>query len=226
MGKRLPGEDSKPTVSATDPQGLLISVGAIKGKTSISPRRLTWGLVAALLSGLLGVAVYASTTWVGHTGPELLVYFAMPEWVLILCGHLLSGVTAVAGLVLLLPPLVRKISRNWLRRLAAVLAVLAAAAAALPWLLYFIGMALNAASATYTKVPAESGESVIVEQSGFDRGAYAVYGQESSWLWQRRIGWEAAKEVFDPKDCTLMAGKAALVLTCGADSIVVPSVGH
>jgi hypothetical protein len=145
-------------------------------------RRFVFGLVALLLAGLLGVAVLASTAWDGNTGLTRVVYFVLPFWVLIFCAHLISGAAAVIGLVLLVPPFIRRISRTWLRWTISGLAIAAAVAAAVPWLLYFGGIGLNAASATYSRVTAENGESVLVLQSGFDRRDYAVYVQKSFFL--------------------------------------------
>ena len=124
-------------------------------------RRFVFGLVALLLAGLLGGAVLASTAWDGNTGHTRVVYFVLPFWVLIFCAHLISGAAAVIGLVLLVPPFIRRISRTWLRWTISGLAIAAAVAAAVPWLLYFVGIGLNAASATYSRVTAENGESVL-----------------------------------------------------------------
>lgn len=201
---------------------MVIPGGLVRAESSSPHRRLIWGVAAALLSVLLGVVAQVLAVWVMDAGPELLVYVAIPEWALIFGCHLLSGFTALAALVLLLPPLVKRISRVWLRRLTAVMAVLAGAMAALPWLLYFVGMGLNAASASYAQVRSDSGESIIVEQSGFDRRSYSVYSQESWWLWQRSVRWMTAPEVFDPKNCTLAGGTGALELRCGGDNIAVP----
>ncbi|TLM80835.1 hypothetical protein [Pseudarthrobacter sp. NamE5] len=100
---------------------------------------------------------------------------------------------------------------------------MAAVAAALPWFVYFVGLGLNTISGTYSKVTAEGGESVIIEHSGFDRRAYSVFRQKSSFLWERSGGWHTAPDVFDPNACTLMARKEDLQLTCGTDSVQVPS---
>ena len=83
-------------------------------------------------------------------------------------------------------------------------------------------MGLAAVAATYTQVAAGSGESVVIEQSGFDPQAYSVYSQKSWGLWQRTVPWLSAIEVFDPKDCILTDGSSNLLLHCGADGIVVP----
>lgn len=191
-------------------------------ESAISRRRVMWGILSALVSVLLGATAYASAEWVMNAGPELLVYVFMPEWALLVCGHVLSALTALTALVLLLPPLVKLISLAWIRRLTAVLVVLAGAVAALPWSLLFAGMGLNAVSATYAKTTADSGESFIVEQSGFDLRSYSVYSQESWWLWKRSGGWMTATELFDPQDCTLAGETDGLVLRCGADDILLP----
>jgi hypothetical protein len=192
---------------------------------SMGRRRFAFGLVSSFLAGLLGVTVLASAAWSLEAGPTRLVYFVLPDWALIFCAHLISVAAAVVGLALLVPPFTKGISRIWLRRLIGVLVGVAVAAASVPWLLYFVGIGLNAASATYIRVTAESGESVIVEHSGFDRRDYAVYGQESFFLYERSGGWRTASDVFDPDSCTLAVKTSDLLLTCGADSVPVPPLG-
>ena len=223
--KRLPGDDVTATRLGASRAGTEVSAETDLARSTASRRRLTWGIASALVSVLLGAAAQASAAWVSDSWPEVLVYFVMPGWALVLCGHLLSGFAALAALVLLVPVLVRRISRGWIRRLTAVFAVLASVTAALPWSLYSAGVGLAAVAATYAKVTASSGESVVVEQSGFDPQTYSVYSQKSWGLWQRSVPQLSATEVFEPKDCTLTGGSTNLVLHCGADDIVVPRVG-
>lgn len=185
-------------------------------------RRFVFGLVALLLAGLLGVAVLASTAWDGNADLTRVVYFVLPFWAQIFCAHLISGAAAVIGLVLLVPPFIRRISRTWLRWTISGLAIAAAVAAAVPWLLYFVGIGLNAASATYSRVTAENGESVLVLQSGFDRRDYAVYVQKSFFLYEMRGGWRTSSDVSNLESCTLTSGSSDLLLTCGTDSASVP----
>lgn len=189
-----------------------------------SRRRFGWGITALIASGLLGFAVHLCATWALEAGPNWLVFFLLPEWTLILGAHLLSGAVAVTGLCLLLPPLLRRISRTWLRRLVAVLSATATVAASLPWAIYFVGLGVNTLGGTYTKVTAEGGESVLVEHSGFDRRAYRVFRQISPLLWGRSEGWQTAPGVFDPSSCTLTVREADYLLTCGTDRVLVPQV--
>jgi hypothetical protein len=223
--KRLPGDDVTETRLGASRMGAEVSAETDSARSTAARRRLKWGIVLALVSVLLGVAAQASAAWVSDSWPEVLVYFVMPGWTLILCCHLLSGAAALAALVLLVPALVARIPRGRIRRLTAVLAVLASATAALPWSIYAAGMGLAAMAATYAQVTASSGDSVVVEQSGFDPQTYSVYSQKSWGLWQRTVPWLSATEVFDPNDCILTDGSSDLVLHCGADGIVVPRMG-
>lgn len=223
--KRLPGDDLTVTRLGASRMGAEVSAETDSARSTAARRRLKWGIVLALVSVLLGVAAQASAAWVSDSWPQVLVYFVMPGWALILCCHLLSGAAALAALVLLVPALVARIPRGRIRRLTAVLAVLASATAALPWSIYAAGMGLAAAAATYAQVTASSGDSVVVEQSGFGPQTYSVYSQKSWGLWQRTVPWLSATEVFDPKDCILTDGSSNLVLHCGADGIVVPRLG-
>jgi hypothetical protein len=223
--KRLPGDDVTETRLGASRMGAEVSAETDSARSTAARRRLKWGIVLALVSVLLGVAAQASAAWVSDSWPEVLVYFVMPGWTLILCCHLLSGAAALAALVLLVPALVARIPRGRIRRLTAVLAVLASATAALPWSIYAAGMGLAAAAATYAQVTASSGDSVVVEQSGFDPQTYSVYSQKSWGLWQRTVPWLSATEVFDPNDCILTDGSSDLVLHCGVDDVIVPRLG-
>lgn len=128
-------------------------------------RRFACGLVSAFLAGSVAIAVLASAAWNIEASQHLLVFFVRPDWWLIFCGHVISGAAAVAGLALLVPPFIERTSRTWLRRITSVLVALAAGA--WPWLLYFVGIGLIAISASYTTVTAESGESVLAQHSGY-----------------------------------------------------------
>lgn len=145
-----------------------------------------------------------------------------------LVAHLISGLAATTALAMLIPLLVRKITRVWFRRVSAAAIILAAVAAAVPWLFYFAGIGLNAAAATYTKVTADDGQSVVVGQSGFDRRDYVVYRQEAPLLWKRSAAGTSVSDVFNPDLCAVtpgVAGGGELQLICGADNILVPPLG-
>lgn len=189
-------------------------------------RRFACGLVPAFLAGSLAIAVLASAAWSLEASQHLLVFFVLPDWWLIFCGHLISGVAAVAGLALLVPPFIERKSRTWLRRLTSVLVALAAAAGAWPWLLYFVGTGLNAISASYTTVTAESGESVIVQHSGFDTADYVVYGQRSPFLYQRNAEGKSISDYVDTDDCTLAVRDSDHLLTCRSDIVPIPPLGE
>lgn len=186
-----------------------------------SRRRLKFGYISAMSSLILGVTVLTSATWALEAGVERLVYFVLPHWGLIFCGHLISGGAAVTAMVLLVPPGMKRISRLWLRWLTAVLLGLATAAAILPWLIYFVGIGVNALT-DYTLVTAESGEKVLVQKPGFDPADYAVYRQESFFVYQRSTVGTSVADIFEPDDCTLTGHRGDLLLTCGADTIPVP----
>lgn len=184
------------------------------------------GLVSAFLAGLSAIAVLASAAWCLEASLDRLVFFVLPEWWLILGGHFISGIAAVAGLAFLVPPLIKRISRTWLRRLTSVFVALAAGAGAWPWFLYFVGIGLNAISASYTTVTAETGESVIVQHSGFDPADYAVYGQRSPFLYERSAQGKSVSDFFQTDDCTLAVRESDLLLTCGSDIVPIPPLGE
>jgi hypothetical protein len=90
---------------------------ALSKPLRISRRRFSWGITAVIVSGVLGVAVHVCATWALEAGPNWLVLFVLPSWTLFFGAHLISGAAAVTGLALLLPPLLRRIFRTWLRQL-------------------------------------------------------------------------------------------------------------
>ncbi|WP_139023235.1 hypothetical protein [Arthrobacter globiformis] len=190
-----------------------------------SRRQVKFGCISAITSLLLGVTVHMSATWALDAGVKRLVYFGLPDWGLILWAHLISGATTVTAMLLLVPPGIRRISRPWLRRLTAVLVGLAATAAALPWLVYFVGIGINALT-DYTLVTAENGEKVLVQKPGYDPADYAVYRQESFFVYQRSTDGTSVSDIFEPDDCTLTGHSAGLLLTCGADIIPVPPLSE
>jgi hypothetical protein len=46
----------------------------------LSQRRIRYGLMSAIFSGLLGIAVHASASWRLEAGSEQLVFFLLPGW--------------------------------------------------------------------------------------------------------------------------------------------------
>ena len=184
-------------------------------------RRLKYGLISASLSLFLGFTVHASAAAALKAGVERLVYFVLPDWGLIFCAHLVSGMAAATALTMLLPPLIGLLSRIWLRRLVAVLLGLAVAAATLLWFIYALGIGLNATT-SYATVTAENGEKVLIKKPGFDPADYSVYRQKSLFVYQRSTVGTSVSDVFEPDDCRLTVRGTHLLLTCGADKILVP----
>lgn len=183
-------------------------------------QRFAYGLGTSLVSGILTVAILASTAW-GLQDFSRLFYFVLPDWALIFWALVISGIAAVIGIALLVPPCIRRVSRDWLRLLIGVSAGIALAAVSVLWLFYFLSVGLNAISSTYTKVTAENGDSVIVEHSGFDLKNYSVFAQESPFLYQRSSRERSVSVVFQPNICSLDAEESNLLLTCGEDSVSV-----
>ncbi|MCY1675888.1 hypothetical protein OVA06_14440 [Pseudarthrobacter sp. SL88] len=182
--------------------------------------------------GSVLLAAAAVCTWVHHVLSEayraatregLLLYMGIPadsiaSWFLIVA--FLSG---PAGLMLLLPALIRRIPRKVPRRIVGWSAGVAAAAA-VPYLgVVFVFAALGAFGVGDTvKITAVDGQSVLVTQDGFDGDSVAIYGQHDGFHYKRVrdaseiSGWPRVKD----RGCRLeTAGGPQLV--CGTKMVAV-----
>jgi hypothetical protein len=131
----------------------------------------------------------------------------------------LALLAAFAGLIFLVPALIRRIQRRKLRLAAGWITGLAAAAATpyLAQLLFFTF--LNAAmSADHVRLEAAGGQSVLVTQDPFDGDIVDVYTRQDNvrYRWIRSApelaGWPRVKD----QDCRLEADGDELQRACGA----------
>ena len=194
-------------------------------------RRLSWGAAFLLMAAIFGSAVGMLWSWAqSHTSQIL--HFVMPHWQLLLCAFVLSGLTAAVGLVLLVPPMIRRIPHRWVRRLSGTLATLTLVASAALWLLFllhFFTMALL--SAHYTKVSTEDGQSVVVRSGVIDPSTYSVYTQRSTYIYEphsegrmsTNFPGTGSTKPFKSDLCVLETNDADLLLTCGEVIVRLPN---
>lgn len=141
-------------------------------------------IIVAALCTWAGHAIYAAYRAAAREG--LLLYVAIPadsiaSWLRI--AALLAG---AAGLSLLLPALIRRISKKVLRRIAG-WTTGAAAAAAVPYLgLMFVFAVLGAFGIGDTvKITAAAGQSVLVTQDGSEGDSVDIYMQHDEYHYKR-----------------------------------------
>lgn len=194
-------------------------------------RRPSWGAACLLMTAIFGSVVGMLWSWAeSHTSQIL--YFVMPHWQLLLCAFVLSGLTAAVGLVLLVPPMIRRIPNRWVRRLSGTFATLSLVTSAALWLLlllHFFTMALL--STYYAKVSAEDGQSIVVRSGVIAPSTYSVYTQRSTYIYEphsegrisTKFPGTGSTKPFKSDICVLETNDAELLLTCGEVIVRLPN---
>lgn len=187
-------------------------------------RREFWGV--ALLAGATvvagcGFAVDSADRAAADQG--LLLYVGVRASTITYRLMILASFLAAAGLVLLIPSLIGRISRKVLRRTVGWATALTAAAA-LPYLgITLIFAFLGAVGiGDDVKVVATDGTNVLVSQDGFDGDSVDIYTEhdEYHYKWVHRAyelggGWPRVKD----QNCRVEAAAAGSRLTCGGTSV-------
>jgi len=179
-------------------------------------------IVAAALIGwsgesLAGVAAAAA-------GEKLIFFVAVPVASVGAWFRVLALLVVAAGLIFLVPALLRRIRRRKLRYAAAWTTGLAAAAA-VPYLALFLFFAiLTAAIASdYVRVDASGGQSVLITQDHFDGHSVDIYTRHDDTHYRRNrsapelAGWPRVKD----QNCRLAAVGDELQLTCSSGTVVI-----
>lgn len=175
-----------------------------------------------VIAAFFGVAAGLLWSWsVTLWSSGKIFYFVLPEWLLVFCGLLISGLAAAVGLICILPPMIRRIPHKRIRLLARILTSLCTAVATVIWLYFWLGSGFISIGAEYHKVTAETGESIVVSKPGFDPASYGVYTQSSAFVYEevRGLGGMADSGHFVADYCTLVGEESELLLTCGEDAV-------
>ncbi|SCC39690.1 hypothetical protein GA0061084_2480 [Arthrobacter sp. NIO-1057] len=192
-------------------------------------RRLAWGL--ALLAVAAGFGICAGCLWAWQEqlwAAGKVVYFIVSGTTLVFWGLLLSGLSAAAGLWCLIRPMLMRITRKPARVFVRILVYLCVGSAFLVWLYFwFISGAISIA-ATYHKVTADTGESVVVVKPGFDPASFDIYVPKSAVVFERIKGISGVAESgrFVPDHCTLAKQDADLILNCTNDVTILPNTAN
>lgn len=207
-----------------------ITVIPDSSRVALSRRRILWGTAFLLIAAIAGSAVGVLWSWASPHRLSQILYYVMPDVQLIFCAFIVSGLTAAAGIVIMVPPLIRCISRLWVRRLSGIAVSLTIFALAALWLLFLPFFFVNAFGHSYTKVSAEDGQSVVVKRNGFKPKSYEVYTRRSSNIYEYYDGFVSASRhttgsrgTFDLDTCVLDSNDAGFLLTCGDEVVRIPN---
>jgi hypothetical protein len=187
-------------------------------------RREIWG--AALL--VVAAALYGWVTFFFEAHPlapdgQRLIFFWGIEGVAVVgLAYVVSGLVGCAGLLFLLPSLIRRLHPRWLR-VTTGWAAYAAAVAAVPLVGIFLLVGVVLSFGTSVREVAPDGRSVIVSQDQFDGDVVHIYTEFDAFHY--RWYWEAP-ELSGPgtitsENCHLDSSGEALVLSCGAGTVTI-----
>lgn len=152
-----------------------------RGK-ALSRRRIAWGISFLAIAVTIGLGSGWLWSWSEQSWSSGKVFFyVVSGWPLVFCGLFISGLAAAVGLLCLVPPMIRGIPHKGSRLFVGILVSLCTAAAAAVWLYFWLGSGLISIAATYYKVTAETGETVIVGKPGFDPASFAVLRKSTEW---------------------------------------------
>ncbi|MDQ1058440.1 hypothetical protein QFZ23_002341 [Arthrobacter globiformis] len=185
--------------------------------------------------GIGGVAlliVAALAAWADHAINEaywaaarddLLLYIGIPADSIASWFRIAGLLSAVAGLLLLLPALIGRIPRKIPRRIIGWTAV-AAVAAAVPYFgLMFLFAYFGAFGIGDTvKITAADGRSVLITQDGFDGDSVDIYTEQDEHRYKRVrsapeiSGWPRVTD----QNCRLDTAGDQLRVTCGTKTLV------
>jgi len=194
-------------------------------ENKMSRKQLAWGVLLLAVAATFGMGAGWLWAWLEQIRPSgQVVFFILSGWPLVFCGFLISGFSAAAGLLCLVPKMISGIRRKSIRVLVRILVHLGITAASLVWLGFWLISGLNALVSDYHKVNANSGESVVVSKPGFDPASFAVYAPKSAFVFQEVDGISGMAESghFVADHCSLERQDADLVLTCGVDVTQIP----
>ncbi len=192
-------------------------------------RRLAWGLALLAVAALFGICAGCLWAWQEQLwAAGEVVYFIVSCTTLVFWGLLLSGLSAAAGLVCLIRPMLMRITRKPARVFVRILVYLCVGSAFLMWLYFWLVSGAISIAATYHKVTAETGESVVVAKPGFDPASFDVYAPTSAVVFERIKGINGVAESgrFVPENCTLARQDADLILSCANDVTILPNTAN
>jgi hypothetical protein len=190
----------------------------------VKPREI-WGvaiLIVAALAAWADHAIYEAYRTAARD--DLLLYIGIPADSISSWFRIAALLAGAAGLPLLLPALIGRLTRKIPRRIVGWTTVAAVAAAAPYFGLVFLFACLGAFGIGDTvKITSADGPSVLITQDGFDGDNVDIYTKHDE-LHYKRVrsapeisGWPRVKD----QNCLIATAGSELLLTCGATTLVV-----
>lgn len=190
-------------------------------------RREARGLVLIVLAAAL--AWWGNEVWgpsgSGAAGRRLVFYFhgitedSVTGWAV-----MISIITGVTGVLMLIPSLIRRIHRRWLRISIMCLSTAAALPAAAYLALAFVFSLLLVDTSHYTRLEASDGRSVLLAVSPFDpNDGTSVYTGYDAFHYALHEGGAvfSGLPLIRDRHCRLDAAEEVLLLTCGPDAVTI-----
>jgi hypothetical protein len=187
-------------------------------------RREIWGsallVVAAALYGW--VTFFFSAHPLAPDGQRLIFFWGIEGDAVVGLTFLVVGLVGCAGLLLLLPSLIRRVHRRWLR-VTTGWAAAAAVVAAAPFLGMFLLVGVILSFGTGIREVAPDGRSVIVSQDQFDGDVVRIYTEFDAfhYRWYREAPELSGPRTITSENCRLESSGEALVLSCGAGEVTI-----
>lgn len=190
-------------------------------------RREVWG--TALTSSAALAFWWATVVWAAPSAdvagrPILFFFLGVSKDSVTGSVQIMSLIGGAVGLLLLVPALIRRIRRRWLRQTSGWIAC-AGAALALPCLalVFLLALLSTIGFGDYVEFHAADGQSVLVTQDGFDGDIVWIYTEYDDFQYvQNRQATElSGLPRVKNRDCQLAAVEPRLVLSCGTETATI-----
>jgi uncharacterized membrane protein YhaH (DUF805 family) len=190
-------------------------------------RREVWG--TALTSSAALAFWWATVVWAAPSAdvagrPILFFFLGVSKDSVTGSVQIMSLIGGAVGLLLLIPALIRRIRRRWLRQTSGWIAC-AGAALALPCLalVFLLALLSTIGFGEYVEFHAADGQSVLVTQDGFDGDIVWIYTEYDDFHYvQNRQATElSGLPRVKNRDCQLAAVEPRLVLSCGTETATI-----
>ncbi|MEC5181278.1 hypothetical protein [Arthrobacter sp. CG_A4] len=189
-------------------------------------RREIWGSALLIFTGATytWVTFYFSAYPVAPDGQRLIFFWGIDGDAVVGLTYLVGGFVGCAGLLLLVPPLISRVSLRWLRVITGWATAVAGIAAA-PFVGVFLLVSLILCFGTTVREVAPDGRSIIVTQDQFDGDVVHIYSEFDAfhYRWYGEAPEFSGPRTISSENCRLETSGEALVLSCGAGTVTIHS---
>ncbi|MDP9982751.1 hypothetical protein J2W14_002143 [Pseudarthrobacter oxydans] len=177
---------------------------------------------------MFSAAVYGWVTFffsahpLAPDGQRLIFFWGIEGDAVVGLTFLVVGLVGCAGLLLLLPSLIRRVHPRWLRVTTGWAAAVAAVAAA-PFAGMFLLVGLLLSFGTSVREVAPDGRSIVVSQGQFDGDVVHIYTEydDFHYRWYREAPELSGPRIITSENCGLESSGEALVLSRGAGTVTI-----